>query len=64
MPKLLPTVPVQVHVSPAWVVHLAVAVCPTLRHAMLAVAADAKRSMRTMAPAMVDVGLIMHNWKA
>ena len=31
---------------------------------MLAVAADAKRSIRTMVPAMAHVGLATHTWKA
>lgn len=53
MPKLLPTVPVQVQVSPALVVQFAVAGCPTLRHVILAVATDARRSIRAMGPAIV-----------
>ena len=57
MPKLLPTVPVHVQLSPALLVHVAVAVCPTFRHVMLAVATDARRSIRMMVPAMADVGL-------
>ena len=36
MPKLLPTVPLQEHVCPLALVHVAVASDPTLRHAIFA----------------------------
>jgi hypothetical protein len=40
VPKLLPTTPVQVHSSPAFVCHIAVAVSPTLRQVTDAEASD------------------------
>lgn len=48
MPKLDPTLPVQVQFSSAAFVHLAVAVAPTLRHVIDADAGDRERIVRTM----------------
>lgn len=48
MPKLDPTLPVQVQFSSAAFVHLAVAVAPTLRHVIDADAGDKERIARVM----------------
>ena len=48
MPKLDPTVPVQVQFSSAAFVHLAVAVAPTFRHVTDADAGEKTRTARTV----------------
>ncbi len=53
MPKLLPTVPVHVHLRVAALVHCAVAVAPTLRHVIDAVTGEATRAARARILAII-----------
>ena len=48
MPKLEPTIPVQVQLLSAAFVHLAVAVAPTFKHVIDAKAGETTKAARTM----------------
>ena len=67
MPKLDPTTPVQVQLSSAAFVHLAVAVAPTLRQVIDADAGDKTRTAReTVKRAnmiIVELGSAYDKWK-
>ena len=66
MPKLDPTIPVQVQLSSAAFVHLAVAVAPTLRQVIDADAGDKTRTARVTVRraniVTVELGSAYDNW--